>query len=103
MLRVLVCVWIVGRSMSSTSEMPPDGTVFRVEINLKTNYVEVFCFSEADCVDKEAEGYYSSVDDLPEWIQNKLAVLMTIDHTPPISPVEGVGKRISKNIFWVFA
>ena len=88
--------------MSLTNDMPLDGTVFRVDVNLKTNFVEVICFDEANCVDKEAEVYYSRLDDLPEWIQNKLAVLMTIDHTPPTKPVEGVGQRISKNIFWVF-
>ena len=89
--------------MLSMNDVPTSDSVFRVEINLKTDFVEVYCFNEIDCVDKEAEGYYSGLDDLPEWIQNKLAVLMTLDHTPPTAPVEGVGKRISKNVFWVFA
>lgn len=89
--------------MLPISDEPADDAIFRVEINLNTNFVEVYCFDEINCVDKEAEGYYSGLDDLPEWIQNKLAVLMTLDHTPPTAPVEGVGKRISKNVFWVFS
>ncbi len=89
--------------MLPISDEPADDAIFRVEINLNTNFVEVYCFDEINCVDRESEGFYSGLDDLPEWIQNKLAVLMTLDHTPPTAPVEGVGKRISKNVFWVFS
>lgn len=38
-------------------------------------------------------------EDLPEWMQGRLASLMLIE--PGAEGVPGVGKRISKRIFWV--
>lgn len=39
------------------------------------------------------------VEDLPMWMQNRLAVLVLI--TPKENPIPGVGVRISEDIFWV--
>lgn len=38
------------------------------------------------------------VGELPDWVQERLSVLAML--TPP-DEVEGVGKRVSKDIFWV--
>ena len=43
-----------------------------------------------------------SIDETPEWIQRKVAVLMMTNDTPPTEPVEGVGHRIDKNTFGLF-
>ena len=88
--------------MSLQNDVTEQPSILRVEINLKTNFVSVDCFEEVNCVDKTILGYYGSPDDLPDWVQNKLAVLMTVDSTPPTQPVEGVGQRISRNVFWVY-
>lgn len=48
-------------------------------------------------------GWYDDVSDLPEWVQKKLAVLMVCRETPPTPIIPGVGRRISVDIFWVFA
>lgn len=88
--------------MSLQNDITEQPSILRVEINLKTNFVSVDCFEEVNCVDKTISGYYGSPDELPEWVQNKLAVLMTVDSTPPTQPVEGVGQRISRNVFWVY-
>lgn len=88
--------------MSLQNDITEQPSILRVEINLKTNFVSVDCFEEVNCVDKTILGYYGSPDELPEWVQNKLAVLMTVDSTPPTQPVEGVGQRISRNVFWVY-
>jgi len=41
------------------------------------------------------------LDDLPESIQQKLAVLLCIDPTPPADSIDGVGMRVSSDVFWV--
>lgn len=42
------------------------------------------------------------MDDLPMWVQRRLAVLSTFLATPPIPDVVGVGRRISENVYWVY-
>jgi hypothetical protein len=38
---------------------------------------------------------------LPEWMQGRVTVLNMLTQTPPSEPVEGVGRRISADIYWV--
>lgn len=45
---------------------------------------------------------YDSVDELPEWMQRKIAVLMIFDPEKPMEEIKGVGRRISRGTFWVF-
>ena len=45
---------------------------------------------------------YSTTDSLPEWLQRKLSVLMGFKHEIPTEPVQGVGRRVSQNVYWVF-
>jgi len=45
---------------------------------------------------------YDSVDDLPEWMQRKLAVLSTIDCSSPTEELEGVGRRVADHVYWVY-
>jgi len=35
-------------------------------------------------------------------VQDKISVLMLLDHTKVNEEVKGVGRRISKNVYWVF-
>ena len=57
---------------------------------------------ESRDVDDLATGEYACVHDLPKWVQERLAVLMMMSYTPPTEEVEGVGRRISRNVYWVF-
>ena len=43
-----------------------------------------------------------SMTDTPTWVQERIAVLMMTNDTPPTEPVEGVGHRIDANTFWVY-
>ncbi len=88
-------------SMSVANSSPPDDNVYRVSIDNTTKQVEVVCIG-MDSVDSEAEGIYSSVDELPEWAQERVAVLMLCDPTPPTQDVEGVGRRIDRDVYWVY-
>jgi hypothetical protein len=42
------------------------------------------------------------IDCLPEQVVNKLAVLNTRSYDPPTEEVAGVGRRMSRTVFWVF-
>lgn len=88
-------------SMSVANSLSPDDNVYRVSIDNTTKQVEVVCIG-MDSVDSEAEGIYSSVDELPEWAQERVAVLMLCDPTPPTQDVEGVGRRIDRDVYWVY-
>lgn len=79
----------------------PGNDVFRLRL-LCEGKVEVMHISDY-AVDKHSamDGVYQSTDDLPEWMQERLAVLMVMRHEPPTTEVEGVGRRISRDVFWV--
>jgi hypothetical protein len=53
-------------------------------------------------VDSTVGGEYDSVDALPLWMQEKVALLMMTSLDKPTSEVEGVGRRIDANVYWVF-
>ena len=71
-------------------------------IRLMERGIEVLCFG-IESVDSKLEGYYDAVDELPDWVQERLAVLMVLDSTPPTGELVGVGRRISERVFWVYA
>jgi|TARA_R110000824_G_scaffold223206_1_gene411003 hypothetical protein len=77
-----------------------DDKLYRVSLDTSTNAIEVVCIG-IDRVDAEANGIYANADDLPKWLQERLAVLMVLDWKPPTVHVDGVGRRIDKNVFWV--
>ena len=63
--------------------------------------VEIMCF-DIDNIDTSVTGRYDTINDIPQWIQKKVAVLMMTNPTPPTEPVEGVGHRIDQNTYWVY-
>jgi len=52
-------------------------------------------------LDNDISGWYSEVDLLPNWVKDRLALLMMVGPAPPTLYVDGVGRRISENIFWI--
>jgi hypothetical protein len=54
-----------------------------------------------DSDDSEAEGIYNDTSLLPDWMQDKLAVLSMMKVDPPQTKIEGVGMRVDQNVFWV--
>lgn len=90
----------MGCSMS-TSDTQQD-PMYRVIIDeSKENSIEVQCIGMY-CVDSQVTGFYSGLEKLPQWMQEKVALLMMTSTDPPTVPVEGIGKRISENTFWVY-
>ena len=93
-LREMVC------SMSCDNDLPHDDNIYRVYVNPHTNAVEVSCIGME--VDSAVSGEYPSVDDLPLWMQEKVALLMMTSYTPPVTPIRGVGQRIREDTFWIY-
>jgi len=102
-LRLLNRVWQVDiRSMSfrMLENIPQisDDSIYRVSVC--TDGVDVVCFGMG--VDTIHDGHYINSDVLPKWVQERLAVLMMMTSTPPTEEVEGVGRRISRDVYWVY-
>jgi len=102
-LRVLNRIWQVDiRSMSfrmlENIPVVTDDSIYRVSVC--TDGVDVVCFGMG--VDTIHDGHYINVDVLPKWVQERLAVLMMMTSTPPTEEVEGVGRRISRDVYWVY-
>lgn len=108
---MLICLGASGlrvpETLRAAMALLPDAHVYRVFIYTPDakaggNRVSVMCFG-MDAVDCELEGEYDSVDELPDWVKERLAVLMVMPSTPPTVELEGVGRRISASVFWVHA
>lgn len=54
-----------------------------------------------EMLDNDISGWYSEVDLLPDWVKDRLALLMMVDPIPPTKYVDGVGRRISETVFWI--
>ena len=81
-------------------EMLREKPVYR--ISLHDEGVQTDCYDLLENFAPELKKYYESVDELPKWVQDRIAVLMLLDHTKINEEVKDVGRRINKNIFWVF-
>ena len=87
----------------STTDMddddyPADRSIYRVDF-IDGGEVEVLCFAPIGGTTTTA---YKKVEDLPEWMQKRLAVLLVMEYDPPTKIIKGIGRRIEKNVFWVF-
>jgi len=78
----------------------PD-TVYRVVLSNETKLVHVISFG-MEGVDVSPEQVYDSINDLPEWMQEGIALLMMMSAKPPTDEVEGVGRRIDETTFWLY-
>ena len=59
-----------------------DDSTYRVTIARNKKSVSVECFGMYP-LDRSIDGTYASVDELPEWMQSKLAVLIMLSTPPP--------------------
>ena len=86
------------------SDLPYDDSIYRIYINPHTNVTELSCIGiEVDRTHwHPGKAEYTSADDLPMWMQEKIALLMMTPLDKPTVAIEGVGKRIDANVYWVF-
>jgi hypothetical protein len=79
----------------------PD-TIYRIVLNYETKLVHVVSFGMEKVAVSEEQAY-NSVNDLPKWMQEKLALLMMTSAKPPTEEVDGVGRRIDDTVYWLYA
>jgi hypothetical protein len=82
-------------------DLPHDDNIYRVSVDQDTGYVKVACIG-LEKVDAIVDGNYSGINELPDWMQEKITLLSMLSPVPPTEPVEGVGRRINADIYWVF-
>jgi len=87
--------------VDNPQHLPPDDNIYRVQIDDDTGYVNVACIG-LERVDALVDGTYADTARLPDWMQEKLAVLTMMSSKPPTETVDGVGRRIDNNTYWVF-
>jgi radical SAM superfamily enzyme with C-terminal helix-hairpin-helix motif len=78
----------------------PASTIYRIHIE-HDNAVDVTCIG-LESVDSALEGTYDSLDTLPEWVQERIAVLSMLSATPPTQDIPSVGRRITNRTYWVY-
>ena len=95
---------IMSRAVKRTSHPllahMQDDNAYRIDVQ-SNGRVEVLCFG-IESIDTELEGYYDSLQDLPKWVQERIALLSMLKHEPPTEEVEGIGRRISVSTYWVY-
>ena len=79
----------------------PEGITYHIQIHHTKKSVEVSSLG-INMVDAELDGYYTSVDDLPLWVQTKLSLLMMLSVPPPLNDLVGVGSRLGPYLYWVY-
>lgn len=53
-------------------------------------------------IEEHTQVTYSNQDALPEWLQRKLAVLMSIDPETITEEIPKIGRRVSRHVYWVY-
>jgi hypothetical protein len=88
--------------LSLTNKEPHDNDIYRVDVEPPTR-IEVICFG-IDKLDDTVEGVYDNINDLPNWMQERLSVLsMLPPNTAGMNDVKGIGRRITESIYWIYA
>lgn len=90
----------LGTRMAEMLTERDDDNIYRVSIF--PDGIDIVCFGLSS-VDSELEGHYDDTDALPQWVKERLAVLMITSVTPPTQEVAGIGRRISSHVYWVYA
>lgn len=79
----------------------PNIVTYRVTIHPTTGDVDIMCF-DIGCIDTSVLGHYVSINETPQWVQERIAVLMMTDPTPPTEEVGEIGRRIDRSTYWVY-
>lgn len=82
------------------SMMQSDDNVYRINTE-NSGRVEVLCFG-IESIDTELDGYYDSLQVLPQWVQERITLLSMLSSKPPTEEVKGIGRRISLTTYWVY-
>ena len=79
-----------------------DSDIYRIHIcDTGEDRISVICVG-MERVDACLEGAYDNLQELPQWVQERIAVLSMLDAKPPTQNIEGVGRRIDADTYWVY-
>jgi len=82
-------------------EMMRKEPVYRLDIQ-DDGSVLTDCYDLLENFNPELKKVYTCIDELPKWVQDKLAVLLLLDYNKNNKDIPNIGRRITKNIFWVY-
>jgi len=79
-----------------------DSDIYRIHIrDTGEDRNSVICVG-MERVDACLEGAYDNLQELPQWVQERIAVLSMLNAKPPTQNIEGVGRRINESTYWVY-
>jgi len=78
-------------------------TIYRVDTRKQHVEVRAWGIGESTSIVAKEVMRYDNVQVLPEWMQRKIAVLMTLDPTKVTDEIPDLGAHVAHNVFWVFA
>lgn len=89
--------------MEQRLEMALDIPTIRLSFNVDGS-INTMAWPDDSVIVTFDDKVFVNSDELPSWIQKKLAVLMVLDpNDMNAGEVPTVGRRISENTFWVYA
>ena len=87
--------------VGDTQDIPSDDNIYRIHVDPATGYVKVACIG-LERIDAIVDGNYASTNELPDWMQERIALLRMVSAKPPTEIITGVGRRINEDTYWVF-
>jgi hypothetical protein len=78
------------------------GSYLRVSFARQRDYVEVDQMRVDSNLAPVSFPLDIKLDSLPEWMHRRLAVLSIMPYAPPTETISGVGRRMSKHVYWVY-
>jgi len=77
------------------SEVTQPNTSYHVNISNDTGLVRITCLG-IECVDTVLKGSYSSLNEVPLWVQEKLSLLMMLESK---ATLDNIGTRLADDRF----
>ena len=91
-----------GGAVPDWLHMSPGRVIYRVDTRKQHIEVRAWGIGESTSIVAKEVMRYDGVQVLPEWMQRKIAVLMTLDPTKVTDEIPDLGARVSEGVFWVF-
>ena len=83
--------------LSPMSKVTQPNTSYHVNISNATGHVECTCLG-MECVDILLKDSYNSLDEMPLWVQEKLALLMMLESK---ATLDSIGMKIDDYTFMI--
>ncbi len=81
--------------LSPMSEVTQPNTSYHVNISNDTGLVRITCLG-IECVDTVLKGSYSSLNEVPTWVQERLSLLMMLESK---ATLDNIGTRLADDRF----